>query len=63
MIKQYKLITYNFYNYIPKILCPRRLISVETTPGKRFLIALNNPSGNLASSESLTAITVVPLGV
>jgi len=48
---------------LPKILCPKRLISVETTPGKRILIALNNPSGNLASSESLTAITVVPLGV
>lgn len=43
--------------------CPKRFINVETTPGKRILIALNNPSGNFASSESLTAITVVPLGV
>lgn len=52
-----------FFFKLPKIRCPKRLIRVETTPGKRFLIALNNPSGNLASSESLTAITVVPLGV
>lgn len=49
--------------YLPKIRCPNRLINVDTTPGKRILIALNNPSGNLANSESLTAITVVPRGV
>lgn len=38
-------------------------IRVETTPGKHILMALNKPSGSLANSESLTAITVVPLGV
>lgn len=39
------------------------LISLVTTIGYLSLIALNSPSGNLASSESLIAITVVPLGV
>lgn len=38
-------------------------MSLVTTIGNRSLIALNKPSGSFASSESLTAITVVLLGV
>jgi len=38
-------------------------MSLVTTTGYRSLIALNNPSGSFASSVSLTAITVVLLGV
>lgn len=59
-ISNYRNLYYRFFN-IPKILCPNKLISLVTTIGYFNLIALNNPSGNLANSESLTAITVVLL--
>lgn len=45
--------------YVPRIRWPKRLISLVTTIGKRNFIPLNKPSGNLANSESRTAIIVV----
>uniref|UniRef100_A0A224Y4Q4 Putative secreted protein n=1 Tax=Panstrongylus lignarius TaxID=156445 RepID=A0A224Y4Q4_9HEMI len=47
----------------PRIRWPSKFIKRVTTIGNLSFIALNSPSGNFASSESLTAITVVLRGV
>lgn len=44
---------------LPRIFCPSRWISLVTTWGYLLLMEFRAPSGSLASSESLTACTVV----
>ena len=46
---------------LPRIFCPSRWISLVTTWGYLLLMEFSAPSGSLASSESLTAWTVVAL--
>lgn len=44
---------------LPRIFCPSRWMSLVTTWGYLLLMEFRAPSGSLASSESLTAWTVV----